>query len=96
MGENFANPLAELAEYTDMKRDLMNGYGPIHICGVTDSQKVMSCTSFPRRNHGDWLLRMMKRERRRSLTTSVTSVKIPGYIPQEIYYSIVLIFMEIY
>ncbi|MBR6615719.1 MAG: transcription-repair coupling factor, partial [Lachnospiraceae bacterium] len=40
MGENFANPLAELAEYTDMKRDLMNGYGPIHICGVTDSQKV--------------------------------------------------------
>ena len=40
MGEIFANPLVELAEYTDMKRDLMQGNGPIHICGVTDSQKV--------------------------------------------------------
>ena len=40
MGEIFANPLVELAEYTDMKRDLMKGNGPIHICGVTDSQKV--------------------------------------------------------
>lgn len=40
MGEIFANPLVELAEYTDMKRDLMRGHGPIHVCGVTDSQKV--------------------------------------------------------
>ena len=40
MGEIFVNPLVELAEYTDMKRDLMKGNGPIHICGVTDSQKV--------------------------------------------------------
>ena len=40
MREIFANPLVELAEYTDMKRDLMNGRGPVHICGVTDSQKV--------------------------------------------------------
>ena len=40
MGEIFANPLTELAEYTDMKRDLDQGKGPIHICGVTDSQKV--------------------------------------------------------
>ena len=40
MGEVFANPLAELAEYTDMKNDLDHGRGPIHICGTTDSQKV--------------------------------------------------------
>ena len=40
MGEIFANPLTELAEYGDMKRDLNQGRGPVHICGVTDSQKV--------------------------------------------------------
>ena len=40
MGEIFANPLVDLAEYTDMKRDLDAQNGPIHICGVTDSQKV--------------------------------------------------------
>ena len=40
MGEIFANPLTELAEYGDMKRDLMKGKGPVQICGVTDSQKV--------------------------------------------------------
>lgn len=40
MGEIFANPLTELAEYTDMKRDLELGRGPVQICGVTDSQKV--------------------------------------------------------
>lgn len=40
MGEIFANPLMELAEYGDMKRDLNQGKGPVHICGVTDSQKV--------------------------------------------------------
>lgn len=40
MGEIFANPLTELAEYTDMKRDLNEGRGPIHVCGITDSQKV--------------------------------------------------------
>lgn len=39
-GRNFANPLTELAEYTDMKRDLELGRGPVQICGVTDSQKV--------------------------------------------------------
>ena len=40
MGEIFANPLIDLAEYTDMKRDVDGGRGPVHICGVTDSQKV--------------------------------------------------------
>jgi len=40
MGEIFANPLVDLAEYTDMKRDLDQGRGPIHVCGITDSQKV--------------------------------------------------------
>ena len=40
MGEIFANPLIDLAEYTDMRRDLDGGRGPVHICGVTDSQKV--------------------------------------------------------
>ena len=40
MSEIFANPLTELAEYADMKRDLEQGRGPIQICGVTDSQKV--------------------------------------------------------
>lgn len=40
MGEIFANPLTELAEYTDMKRDLETGKGPVQICGITDSQKV--------------------------------------------------------
>lgn len=40
MGEIFANPLMELAEYTDMKRDLETGKGPVQICGITDSQKV--------------------------------------------------------
>lgn len=40
MGEIFANPLTELAEYGDMKQDLMKGKGPVQICGVTDSQKV--------------------------------------------------------
>ncbi|MCI7796087.1 MAG: transcription-repair coupling factor [Lachnospiraceae bacterium] len=40
MGEIFANPLTELAEYTDMRQDLERGRGPIQICGVTDSQKV--------------------------------------------------------
>ena len=40
MAEVFANPLAELAEYTDMKQDLDKGKGPVQISGVTDSQKV--------------------------------------------------------
>ncbi len=40
MGVIFANPLIDLAEYTDMRRDLDGGRGPVHICGVTDSQKV--------------------------------------------------------
>lgn len=40
MGEIFANPLLELAEYTDMKRDVDLGRGPIQVSGVTDSQKV--------------------------------------------------------
>lgn len=40
MGEIFANPLTELAEYTEMKRDLEQGNGPIQVSGVTDSQKV--------------------------------------------------------
>jgi len=40
MGEIFANPLEELAEFTDMKRDLSARKGPVQICGVTDSQKV--------------------------------------------------------
>ena len=40
MGEIFANPLTELAEYTDIERDLSLGRGPVQLCGVTDSQKV--------------------------------------------------------
>ena len=40
MGEIFANPLTELAEFSDMKENLDRERGPIHICGVTDSQKV--------------------------------------------------------
>lgn len=40
MAEVFANPLAELAEYTDMKQDMDKGKGPIQVSGVTDSQKV--------------------------------------------------------
>ena len=40
MAEVFANPLVDLAEYTDMKQDLDQGKGPVQISGVTDSQKV--------------------------------------------------------
>ena len=40
MAEVFANPLVDLAEYTDMKQDLDQGRGPVQISGVTDSQKV--------------------------------------------------------
>ena len=40
MAEVFANPLVDLAEYTDMKQDLDKGKGPVQISGVTDSQKV--------------------------------------------------------
>ena len=40
MGEVFANPLVELAEFSDMKQALDQGKGPVQICGVTDSQKV--------------------------------------------------------
>lgn len=40
MAEVFANPLAELAEYTDMKQDMDKGKGPIQVSGVTDSQKI--------------------------------------------------------
>ena len=40
MAEAFANPLVDLAEYTDMKQDLDQGKGPVQISGVTDSQKV--------------------------------------------------------
>ena len=40
MAEDFANPLVDLAEYTDMKQDLDQGKGPVQISGVTDSQKV--------------------------------------------------------
>lgn len=40
MSDIFANPLTELAEYGDMKRDLDQGKGPIQICGLTDSQRV--------------------------------------------------------
>ena len=29
MGEIFANPLTELAEYTDIERDLSLGRGPV-------------------------------------------------------------------
>ncbi len=40
MAEVFANPLVDLAEYTDMKQDLDQGKGPVQISGVTDSQKI--------------------------------------------------------
>ena len=40
MAEVFANPLVDLAEYTDMKQDLDQGKGSVQISGVTDSQKV--------------------------------------------------------
>ena len=40
MAEVFANPLVDLAEYTDMKQDMDKGKGPIQVSGVTDSQKV--------------------------------------------------------
>ena len=40
MAEVFANPLVDLAEYTDMKQDLDKGKGTVQISGVTDSQKV--------------------------------------------------------
>lgn len=40
MAEVFANPLVDLAEYTDMKQDLDQRRGPVQISGVTDSQKV--------------------------------------------------------
>ena len=40
MAEVFANPLVDLAEYTDMKQDLDQGKGPVQISGVTDSQKL--------------------------------------------------------
>ena len=40
MGEIFANPLMELAEYVDMKQELERGKGPVQASGVTDSQKV--------------------------------------------------------
>ena len=40
MGEIFANPLTELAEYVDMKRDMDLGMGPVQGCGVMDYQKV--------------------------------------------------------
>ncbi len=40
MGEIFANPLMELAEYVDMKQALERGKGPVQASGVTDSQKV--------------------------------------------------------
>ena len=36
----FANPLTELAEYTDIRRDIDGERGPIQLCGLTDSQKV--------------------------------------------------------
>lgn len=40
MAEVFANPLVDLAEYTDMKQDMDKGKGPVQVSGVTDSQKV--------------------------------------------------------
>ena len=40
MAEVFANPLVDLAEYTDMKQDLDQGKGPVQVSGVADSQKV--------------------------------------------------------
>ena len=40
MAEVFANPLVDLAEYTDMKQDMDKGKGPVQISGVTDSQKI--------------------------------------------------------
>lgn len=40
MAEVFANPLVDLAEYTDMKQDMDQGKGPVQVSGVTDSQKV--------------------------------------------------------
>lgn len=40
MAEVFANPLVDLAEYTDMEQDLDQGKGPVQVSGVTDSQKV--------------------------------------------------------
>ena len=33
MAEVFANPLVDLAEYTDMKQDLDKGKGPVQISG---------------------------------------------------------------
>ena len=52
MAEVFANPLAELAEYTDMKQDMDKGKGPIQVSGVTDSQKFMSCMNSRRNIRG--------------------------------------------
>lgn len=40
MGELFDNPLDEMIEFQDMKKELMRGQGPLQITGCLDSQKV--------------------------------------------------------
>ena len=73
MAEVFANPLVDLAEYTDMKQDMDKGKGPVQVSGVTDSQKVhvMHELSIPAR-------------RRSSMISAILS-RIPGCIRQGIF-----------
>ncbi len=40
MSRVFANPLAELAEFEELNRDLNRGKGPVQVSGCMDSQKV--------------------------------------------------------
>lgn len=40
MGSIFANPLEELAEFQDMKKELNQGRGPLQVSGCVDSQKA--------------------------------------------------------
>ena len=77
MAEVFANPLAELAEYTDMKQDMDKGKGPIQVSGVTDSQKVHVMHELSKEH------RTMTTGRRKSMMISAILSRIPGCTRRE-------------
>ena len=85
MAEVFANPLVDLAEYTDMKQDLDQGKGPVQISGVTDSQKVHVMHELSKDNPWRLVVTYDDTARRRSSMISAILSRIPGCIRQGIF-----------
>ena len=85
MAEVFANPLVDLAEYTDMKQDLDKGKGPVQISGVTDSQKVHVMHELSKDNPWRLVVTYDDTRAKEIFDDSAILSRIPGCIRQGIF-----------